>query len=96
MPTADVVVTNPEHISVAIRYDAETMEAPVVVAMGADHLAMRIRMLAAQHQVPIVERKPLARLLYATTQVGQQVPPDAYAAVAEVLAYVYRLEGRAA
>ena len=96
VPTADVVVTNPEHISVAIRYDAETMEAPVVVAMGADHLAMRIRMLAAQHQVPIVERKPLARLLYATTQVGQQVPPDAYAAVAEVLAYVYRLEGRAA
>ncbi|MCH2162099.1 MAG: flagellar biosynthesis protein FlhB [Phycisphaerales bacterium] len=96
VPSADVVVTNPEHISVAIRYDAETMEAPVVVAIGADHLAMRIRMLAAQHKIPIVERKPLARLLYATTRVGQSVPPDAYAAVAEVLAYVYRLEGRAA
>jgi flagellar biosynthetic protein FlhB len=96
VPSADVIVTNPEHISVAIRYDAETMDAPVVVAMGVEHLAMRIRQIAAQHSIPIVERKPLARLLYATTEVGQQVPPDAYAAVAEVLAYVYRLDGRAA
>lgn len=96
VPKADVIVTNPEHISVAIKYDADSMHAPVVVAMGADLLAMRIRQIAAQHKVPIVERKPLARLLHATTRVGEEVPPDAYAAVAEVLAYVYRLSGHAA
>ncbi len=96
VPTADVIVTNPEHISIAIKYDVKTMHAPVIVAVGVDHLAMRIRVLAAQNGVPIIERKPLARLLYKTTRVGEVVPPDAYAAVAEVLAYVYRLSGRAA
>lgn len=96
VPRADVIVTNPEHISVAIKYDADTMHAPVVIAMGADLLAMRIRQIATQHSVPIVERKPLARLLHSTTRVGDEVPPDAYAAVAEVLAYVYRLSGHAA
>ena len=96
VPTADVIVTNPEHISVAIKYDIDTMHAPVVVAMGVDHLAMRIRQLAVQNSVPIVERKPLARLLHATTRIGEEIPPDAYAAVAEVLAYVYRLNDRAA
>lgn len=96
VPTADVVVTNPEHISVAIKYEDGKMNAPVVVAMGVDHLALRIRRLAAQHGVPIVERKPLARLLHRTVDVGDPIPPDAYAAVAEVLAYVYRMNGRAA
>lgn len=96
VPTADVIVTNPEHISVAIRYEIDSMHAPIVVAMGADHLALRIRQLAVQNGVPIVERKPLARLLHATTRVGEEIPPDAYAAVAEVLAYVYRLSDRAA
>ncbi len=96
VPTADVVVTNPEHISVAIRYDDGQMNAPVVVAMGVDHLALRIRRIAAQHGVPIVERKPLARLLHGSVDVGDPIPPDAYAAVAEVLAYVYRMNGRAA
>ena len=96
VPTADVIVTNPEHISVAIRYDIDSMHAPVVVAMGVDHLALRIRQLAVQNGVPIIERKPLARLLHATTRVGQEIPPDTYAAVAEVLAYVYRLSDRAA
>ena len=96
VPTADVVVTNPEHISVAIKYEDGKMNAPVVVAMGVDHLALRIRRIAAQHGVPIVERKPLARLLHRTVDVGDPVPPDAYAAVAEVLAYVYRMNGRAA
>ena len=96
VPTADVVVTNPEHISVAIKYEEGVMNAPVVVAMGVDHLALRIRRIAAQNGVPIVERKPLARLLHRSVEVGDPVPPDAYAAVAEVLAYVYRMNGRAA
>lgn len=94
VPKADVVVTNPEHISVAIQWDSETMNAPLVVAMGADHLAMRIRQIAMKHSIPILERKPLARALYAQVKVGQEIPPDMYAAIAEVLAFVYRLEGR--
>ncbi|MFO0830003.1 MAG: flagellar biosynthesis protein FlhB [Phycisphaerales bacterium] len=92
VPKADVIVTNPEHLSVAIRYDANSMHAPKVVAKGADHLALRIRQIARQHGVPIVERKPLARALYKQVKVGQEVPPDFYKAVAEVLAYVYRLD----
>jgi flagellar biosynthetic protein FlhB len=96
VPKADVIVTNPEHISVAIAYDADSMRAPKVVAKGADHLAMRIRAIAKQHGVPIVERKPLARALYAQVKVGQEVPPDFYKAVAEILAYVYRLDQSAA
>jgi flagellar biosynthetic protein FlhB len=96
VPTADVIVTNPEHISVAIRYDSDSMHAPQVVAIGVDHVALRIRQLAATHAIPIVERKPLARLLHGTVKTGDYVPPDAYAAVAEVLAFVYRMNGRAA
>lgn len=96
VPTADVIVTNPEHISVAIRYDADSMHAPQVVAIGVDHVALRIRQIAATHAIPIVERKPLARLLHGTVKTGDYVPPDAYAAVAEVLAFVYRMNGRAA
>lgn len=92
VPKADVIVTNPEHISIAISYDADSMRAPKVIAKGADHLAMRIRQLARQHGVPIVERKPLARALYRQVRVGQEVPPDFYKAVAEVLAYVYRID----
>ncbi len=92
VPKADVIVTNPEHISVALQYDPESMRAPKIVAMGADHLALRIRQIAKQHGVPIIERKPLARALYKQAKVGQEVPPDLYKAVAEVLAYVYRLD----
>ncbi|GJQ28162.1 MAG: flagellar biosynthetic protein FlhB [Phycisphaerae bacterium] len=92
VPQADVVVTNPTHFSVAIRYDAATMDAPRVVAKGADYLAMRIRQVAAANRVPMVERPPLARALFAGCEVGQEVPPEMYQAVAEVLAYVYRLE----
>jgi flagellar biosynthetic protein FlhB len=95
VPKADVIVTNPEHISVAIQYDADTMQAPRIVAMGADNLAFRIRQIAMRHSIPIVERKPLARALYAGAKVGQEIPPDHYKAVAEVLAYVYRLKGKA-
>ncbi len=95
VPKADVIVTNPEHISVAIQYDPDTMGAPRIVAMGADNLAMRIRQIATKHGIPIVERKPLARALYATAKVGQEIPADHYKAVAEILAYVYRLKGKA-
>ncbi|MEC9158062.1 MAG: flagellar biosynthesis protein FlhB [Planctomycetota bacterium] len=94
VPKADVIVTNPEHISVALQWDQATMNAPVVVAMGADHLAMRIRQLAMQHSIPILERKPLARALYARVQVGDEIPVDLYQAVSEVLSFVYRMNGR--
>jgi len=96
VPRADVVVTNPEHISIAIQYDAEQMHAPRVVAKGADHLALRIRQLALINKIPIVERPPLARALYRQVEVGQAIPPDCYHAVAEILAYVYQLDGRMA
>jgi flagellar biosynthetic protein FlhB len=91
-PEADVIVTNPTHFSVAIKYDDETMAAPTVTAKGADLLAFQIRQIAEKHGVPIVERPPLARALYHGTEVGQQIAPEHYAAVAELLAYVYRLD----
>ncbi|MHC5023403.1 MAG: EscU/YscU/HrcU family type III secretion system export apparatus switch protein, partial [Planctomycetota bacterium] len=96
VPKADVVVTNPEHIAVALQYDANRMNAPRVVAKGADFLALRIRQIAVQHGIPVVERKPLARALYREVPVGREVPPEFYQAVAEILAYVYRLGGRVA
>ena len=96
VPKADVIVTNPEHISVAIQYDAETMRAPKVIAKGAELLALRIRQIAMKHDVPIVERKPLARALYRQVEVGQEIPPTFYKAVAEILAYVYQLNGKVA
>lgn len=94
VPKADVIVTNPTHFAIALRYDRESMGAPKVVAKGADYMAMRIRHLATAHGVPMVERKELARALYRTVEVGQEVPPQFYGAVAEILAYVYRLGGR--
>jgi flagellar biosynthetic protein FlhB len=96
VPQANVIVTNPTHYSVAIQYDPQTMAAPRVVAKGVDHLAMRIRQVAAANQVPIVERPPLARALYANVEVGHEIAPEFYEAVAELLAYVYRLEASAA
>lgn len=95
VPEADVIVTNPTHFSVAIRYDPDTMGAPRVTAKGADLIAFRIRQLARQNEVPIVERPPLARALYWGTEVGQEVPIEHYEAVAELLAYVYRIDTRA-
>jgi len=94
VPKAHVVVTNPTHFAVALRYDAATMKAPKVVAKGADLMAQRIRQLAAVHGVPLVERRDLARALYRGVEVGREVPPQFYNAVAEILAYVYRLSGR--
>jgi flagellar biosynthetic protein FlhB len=96
VPKADVVVTNPEHVSVAIKYDAATMSAPKVIAKGADLLALKIRQIALRHGIPIVERKALARALYRQVAVNQEIPPSFYKAVAEILAYVYRLNPRAA
>ncbi|MCA9312535.1 MAG: flagellar biosynthesis protein FlhB [Phycisphaerales bacterium] len=96
VPTADVVVANPTHFSVALKYDAEKMHAPRVVAKGADYLALRIRHLATAHGIPVVERPPLARALYAQVEVGREINPEHYEAVAEVLAYVYRLDEKAA
>ncbi len=94
VPTADVIVTNPTHVAVAIRYDAEVMVAPKVVAKGADHLALRIRQIAGEFGIPIVQRAPLARAIYADVEVGQFLPERFYQAVAEILAYVYGLAGR--
>ncbi|WP_428939482.1 flagellar biosynthesis protein FlhB [Fontivita pretiosa] len=96
VPTADVIVTNPTHYAVALKYDAETMNAPKVVAKGADYLAMMIRQIAIEHGVPILERPPLARSLYRLVEVGQEIPEQFYAAVAEILAYVYEVSGKVA
>lgn len=93
VPKADVIITNPTHLSVAITYNREEMDAPTIVAMGADHLAFRIREIAREHQVPIVENKPVARALY-KMEVGAQVPEEMFKAVAEILAYVYGLKNR--
>lgn len=92
--TADVVVTNPTEFAVALKYDAKKMAAPIVVAKGADAQAQRIRRVAAENGVPIVEKKPLARALYRDVKVGQPVPVELYEAVAEILAYVYRLNAK--
>lgn len=94
VPKADVVVTNPTELAVAIQYDPQTMAAPVVVAKGAGVVAQRIRRLALENNIPVVERKPLAQLLYKEVDVGRPVPDQSYAAVAEVLAYVYKLKGK--
>lgn len=91
VPKSDVVVTNPTEYAVAIRYDEATMTAPRLVAKGRGYLALRIRQIAVQHGVPIVQRPPLARGLYAAVEVGEAIPPMYYKAVAELLAYVYRL-----
>lgn len=93
VPKAKVVVTNPTELAVALDYDPETMAAPIVVAKGAGLLAQQIRRLALEHGIPLVERKPLAQALYRDVEVGRPIPAQLYAAVAEVLAYVYQLKG---
>jgi flagellar biosynthetic protein FlhB len=92
IPTADVVVTNPTHYAVALKYSEGAMRAPRVVAKGADLLAARIREEAGNHHVPILEAPPLARALYRHTELEQEIPVALYTAVAEVLAYVYQLK----
>ena len=94
LPKADVVITNPTHYAVAIKYDPEQYDAPIVLAKGEDHLAQKIKEKARENNIEIVENKPLARMLYANVEVGQVIPPELYQAVAEVLAFVYRLKGK--
>lgn len=91
LPKADVVITNPTHFAAAIKYDRETSEAPVLIAKGADHLAAKIKEIAKENRVAIVENKPLARMLYYNVDVGNEIPPELYQLTAEVLAYVYNL-----
>ncbi len=91
--TATAVIVNPTHYAVAIRYHHETMAAPLVVAKGKNYLALRIRARALEHQVPLIENPPLAQALYKSVEVGQTIPPHLYRAVAEILAYIYRLMG---
>lgn len=92
LPKADVVVVNPSHFAVALRYDDGRMGAPRVIAKGVDLLAQQIRMVADSHRIPMVEAPPLARALYATTEMGREIPAALYVAVAQVLAYVYQLK----
>ncbi|MBE4617639.1 flagellar biosynthesis protein FlhB [Vibrio navarrensis] len=92
VPTADVIVTNPEHFSVALRYKQGTDRAPVVVAKGSDHMAMKIREVAREHDIYIVPAPPLARALYYTTELEQEIPEGLFTAVAQILAYVFQLK----
>jgi flagellar biosynthesis protein FlhB len=89
--SATAVIVNPTHFAVAIRYQVESMAAPLVVAKGKNYLALRIRQRAVENQVPIIENPPLARALYSAVEVGQEIPPHLYRAVAEILAYIYKL-----
>ncbi len=94
LPQADVVITNPTHLAVAIKYDRESSEAPVVIAKGADYLAEKIKSIARDNQIEVVENKPLARMLYYNVDIDAQIPPELYQMVAEILAYVYGLKGK--
>ncbi len=94
VPEAEVVITNPTHYAVALKFDREKMEAPVVVAKGAHYLAQKIKGIAKEHDVPVVENKPLARALYKLVDVGGVIPNTLFRAVAEVLAYVYKLKNK--
>ncbi len=92
IPEADVVITNPTHLAVALRYDKDTAEAPVVIAKGADYLAEKIKDIARANRIQIVENKPVARILYHNVEIGSEIPPELYQMVAEILAYVYSLD----
>lgn len=94
VPQADVAITNPTELAIAIKYDPLTMAAPIVVAKGAGTMAQRIRRLCLEHSIPIVERKELAQALYRDVEINQEIPVDQYNAVAEVLRYIYQLQGK--
>ncbi len=94
VPKATVVITNPTHYAIAIRYESDEMTVPIVLAKGVDHTALRIRKLALEREIPIIENPPLAQALYKSVEIGQEIPLHLYRAVAEVLAYVYRVLGR--
>lgn len=94
VPNADVIITNPTHFAVAVKYDADISDAPIVVAKGKDLIAQKIKDTAKQNKVPVVENKPLAQALYKSVEIGGKIPSELYKAVAEVLAYVYSLKGK--
>ncbi|MGG3466009.1 flagellar biosynthesis protein FlhB [Neobacillus pocheonensis] len=94
VPKADVIITNPTHYAIAIAYDANDSKAPVVLAKGVDYMAQKIKETAKENGVIITENKPLARALYANVEIGQEIPEELFKAVAEILAYVYRLKGK--
>ncbi|MFD3260939.1 flagellar biosynthesis protein FlhB [Paenibacillus lentus] len=94
VPKADVIITNPTHFAVALKYEGSEMDAPQVVAKGQDYVALRIREIAKEHGVIIMENKPLARALFQRAEIGDSIPADLFQAVAEVLAYVYRIKGK--
>jgi flagellar biosynthetic protein FlhB len=94
VPKANVVLVNPTHYAVALRYDAKTMEAPIVLAKGADHLAEQIRKIARAHGIPIIRRPSLTRAIYAQVENGNPIPTKLFSAVAEILAMIYRLRHR--
>ncbi|MCL2151631.1 MAG: flagellar biosynthesis protein FlhB [Oscillospiraceae bacterium] len=94
VPEADVVITNPTHYAVALKYDERTDEAPVVIAKGQDYVAKKIKETAIEHNVEIVENPPLAQSLYALSEVGEEIPTDLYQAVADILVFVYRQKGK--
>lgn len=92
VPNADVVITNPTHYAIALKYDEDSMEAPIVVAKGVDFVAQKIKLIAKEHNIVTVENRPLARSLYDQVEIGEQVPEEFFKAVAEILAYVYRIK----
>ncbi len=96
VPEADVVITNPTHLAVALRYEPGQMDAPTVVAKGAGPLAEKIREIARRHSVPVIENKAVAQSLYKLVDIGQVIPDSLFKAVAEIFAYVYRLKGKKA
>jgi flagellar biosynthesis protein FlhB len=93
VPKATAVIVNPTHFAVAIKYDMETMPCPIVVAKGKNWLALRMRQIAVENEVPIIENPPLARALYSAIDVGRAIPPEFYRAMAEILAYIYKIMG---
>jgi flagellar biosynthetic protein FlhB len=92
VPTADVIIRNPTHFAVALKYDAEKNGAPVVVAKGQDYVALKIIEIAEQYHIPMTENKPLARALYSSVKVGREIPPEFYVVLAEIMAWVYSLK----
>ena len=94
VPGADVIITNPTHYSIALKYDQANMRAPKVVAKGLDNIALKIREVAKEHNIPLVENPPLAQALYATVDIDKEIPAEHYKAVAEIISYVYRLKGK--
>lgn len=96
VPQADVVITNPTHFAVALQYDTKTMSAPIVVAKGQDLIALKIREIAKENDVPVIENPPLARALFASTDLDKEIPITHYEAVAKIISYVYQLKGKKA